>query len=85
MSDVGCTQPQIDDHDVRVIRETLDGTYTYTGTGPYGGSPGLPNSQDDVGGWDNYPVVQRAANFDTDHDGLPDWWEQIKEIGRAHV
>ena len=78
MSDVGCTQPQIDDHDVRVIRETLDGTYTYTGTGPYGGSPGLPNSQDDVGGWENYPVVQRAGNFDTDHDGLPDWWEAIK-------
>ena len=24
----------IDDHDVRVIRETIDGTYTYTGTGP---------------------------------------------------
>lgn len=78
MSDVGCNQPQIDDHDVRVIRETLDGTYTYTGTGPYGGSPGLPNSQDDVGGWENYPVVQRAVNFDTDHDGLPDWWETIK-------
>ncbi|TAL03580.1 MAG: T9SS C-terminal target domain-containing protein [Verrucomicrobia bacterium] len=80
LSDVGCTQPQIDDHDVRVIRETLDGTYTFTGTGPYGGSPGLPNSQDDVGGWENYPFVQRAANFDTDHDGLPDWWETIKGL-----
>jgi hypothetical protein len=78
MSDVGCNQPQIDDHDVRVIRETIDGTYTYTGTGPYGGSPGLPNSQNDVGGWENYPFVQRPANFDTDHDGLPDWWETIK-------
>ncbi|MFM2294073.1 MAG: hypothetical protein RLZZ350_486, partial [Verrucomicrobiota bacterium] len=77
LSDVGCTQPAIDDHDLRVIRETLNGTYTYTGTGPYGGSPGLPNSQDDVGGWDNYPNVTRAANYDSDHDGLPDWWEQI--------
>src|SRR5262249_537625 len=38
LSDVGCTQPQIDDHDVRVIRETINGSYTYTGTGPYGGS-----------------------------------------------
>jgi hypothetical protein len=80
LSDVGCNQPQIDDHDARVIRETIDGTYTYTGTGPYGGSPGLPNSQDDVGGWENYPFVQRAANFDTDHDGLPDWWESIKGL-----
>ena len=77
MSDVGCTQPQIDDHDVRVIRETIDGTYTYTGTGPYGGSPGLPNSQTDVGGWENYGTATRPANYDTDHDGLPNWWEQI--------
>ena len=38
LSDVGCNQPLIDDHDVRVIRETIDGTYTYTGR-PYGGSP----------------------------------------------
>ena len=50
LSDVGCSQPMLDDHDARVITETLNGTYTYTGTGPYGGSPGLPNSQDDVGG-----------------------------------
>ncbi len=77
LSDVGCNEPLLDDHDGRVIRETIDGTCTYTGTGPYGGSPGLPNSQDDVGGWEDYPVVQRAVNFDTDHDGLPDWWEII--------
>jgi hypothetical protein len=80
LSDVGCTQPQIDDHDARVIRETIDGTYTYSGTGPYGGSPGLPNSQDDVGGWEDYPLVERPANFDTDHDGLPNWWEAIKGL-----
>ena len=78
LSDAGCNQPLIDDHDARVIRETLDGTYTYTGTGPYGGSPGLPNSQDDVGGWENYPAVQRPAGWDSDHDGLPDWWELLK-------
>lgn len=50
LSDVGANRP-IDTHDARVITETLTGTYTYTGTGPYGGYPGLPNSQDDVGGW----------------------------------
>ncbi len=80
LSDVGCTQPMIDDHDARVIRETIDGTYTYTGTGPYGGAPGLPNSQDDVGGWENYPTDFRPANFDSDHDGMPDWWEEIKGL-----
>ena len=80
LSDVGCNQPLMDDHDARVIRETIDGTYTYTGTGPYGGSPGLPNSQDDVGGWENYPALQRPSGWDSDHDGLPDWWELAKGL-----
>jgi hypothetical protein len=77
LSDVGCTQPVIDDHDARVIRETIDGTYTYTGQGPYGGSPGLPNSQNDVCGWEDYGNYSRPADWDTDNDGLPNWWEQI--------
>lgn len=77
LSDVGCTQPLIDDHDVRVIRETRDGTYTYTGTGPYGGSPGLPNSQNDVGGWESYPQLARPSDWDSDRDGLPNWWEAL--------
>lgn len=78
LSDVGCNQPLLDDHDARVIRETLDGSYTYTGS--VSGVPGLPDSQDDVGGWENYPVVSRPANWDTDHDGLPNWWEGIKGL-----
>jgi hypothetical protein len=76
LSDVGANRP-LDDHDARVIRETLTGTYTYTGTGPYGGYPGLPNSQTDVGGWEDYPTVSRPTGFDTDADGLPDWWETL--------
>ncbi len=76
LSDVGANRP-LDDHDLRVINETLTGTYTYTGTGPYGGYPGLPNSQDDVGGWENYPETYRAADWDADGDGLPNWWESL--------
>lgn len=76
LSDVGANQP-LDEHDVRIIGETLNGTYTYTGTGPYGGDPGLPNSQTDVGGWDTYPTIQRATDWDSDLDGLPDFWEEI--------
>ena len=78
LSDVGCNQPAIDDHDVRVIRETIAGTYTYVGS--VSGSPGLPDSQNDVGGWEVYPSVTRPADWDTDNDGLPDWWEQIKGL-----
>lgn len=77
LSTAGANQPVLDDHDSRVIQETLTGTYTYTGTGPYGGYPGLPNSQDDVGGWEIYPEVSRPAGWDTDNDGLPGWWEAI--------
>jgi len=77
LSDVGANRP-LDDHDIRVINETRTGTYTYTGTGPYGGYPGLPNSQADVGGWENYPSDTRPAVWDTDGDGLPDWWENIQ-------
>ncbi len=75
LSDVGCNLPRIDDHDARVIRETIEGTYTYTGS--VSGDPGLPDSQNDVGGWEEYPVQVRPPDWDTDNDGLPDWWEQI--------
>ena len=78
LSDVGCNQPQIDDHDARVIRETINGTYTYTGS--VSGVPGLPDSQNDVGGWEDYPATARPADWDTDNDGLPNWWEQIKGL-----
>jgi hypothetical protein len=78
LSDVGCNQPGIDDHDARVIRETIDGTYTYSGS--VSNIPGLPDSQDDVGGWENYPALQRPAGWDSDHDGLPNWWEIIKGL-----
>ncbi len=83
LSDVGCNQPMMDDHDNRIIRETINGTYTYTGTGPYGGRPGMPNTTDDVGGWENYGNYTRPAGWDTDSDGMPDWWEQIKGLNPA--
>ena len=78
LSNVGNTQPMTDDHDIRVINETLAGTYTYSGS--VSGLPGLPDSQNDVGGWENYPEKHRPANWDTDNDGLPDWWEQLKGL-----
>jgi len=33
------------------------------------------DSQDDVGGWDDYPSETRPADFDTDQDGMADAWE----------
>lgn len=75
LSDVGCNQPEFDDHDIRIVNETIKGTYTYKGSKT--GKAGLPDNQNDVGGWEDYPETHRDANFDTDHDGLPDWWEKL--------
>jgi pectate lyase len=35
----------------------------------------LINHESDVGGFPTLPVETRAANWDTDHDGMPDAWE----------
>ncbi len=76
LSDVGCNQPMIDNHDTRVINETLNGTYSVTGS--VSGKKGLPDTTADLGGWENYGNDVRPAGWDTDGDGMPDWWENIK-------
>jgi hypothetical protein len=78
LSDVGSNQPVFDDHDIRIIQETLSGTYKYKGS--VSGIPGHLDSHEDVGGWEDYPEVKRPANWDSDQDGLPDWWEEIKGL-----
>ncbi|WP_223255534.1 T9SS type A sorting domain-containing protein [Flavobacterium sp. LM4] len=75
LSDVGCIQPEFDEHDERIITETLNGTYTYRGS--VTNKPGFPDNESDVGGYETYPEIVRDANWDTDQDGLPNWWETI--------
>jgi hypothetical protein len=74
LADVGCNFPALDEHDQRVIAEVRSGTAKFKGSKT--GLPGLPDSQDDVGGWDNYPEVKRPADWDTDGDGMPNEWEK---------
>ncbi|MCA9031924.1 MAG: hypothetical protein KDA66_14010 [Planctomycetaceae bacterium] len=73
LPNVGCNVPALDEHDRRVLEEVKTGTCQFKGSKT--GIPGLPDSQDDVGGWDDYPVVHRPANWDTDRDGIPNEWE----------
>ncbi|MEP4534568.1 MAG: T9SS type A sorting domain-containing protein [Cyclobacteriaceae bacterium] len=75
LSDVGCVQPVFDDHDQRIIDETLNGTYTYRGSRT--GIKGMPDSHEDVGGWEEYPELERVDDWDSDMDGLPNWWEDL--------
>ncbi len=76
LSDVGCIQPEFDDHDQRIITETLNGTYTYKGS--LTNKPGFPDNEADVGGFEFYPPITRDSSWDTDNDGIPNWWETIK-------
>lgn len=73
LANVGANRPRLDDHDARVIEETRTGTARYKGSKT--GKPGLPDNEADVGGLENYPEETRAANWDTDHDGIPNHWE----------
>ena len=81
LADVGCNVPMLDEHDARIIEETRNGTYTYVGSRT--GLPGLPDHESDVGGLEDYPVVTRPADWDTDHDGMPDAWETAHGLNPA--
>ncbi|MBQ8593486.1 MAG: T9SS type A sorting domain-containing protein [Bacteroidaceae bacterium] len=80
LSDVGCNQPFFDNHDTRMVKETLSGTYTYKGSRT--NYPGLIDKESDSEGYAGLNITQseRAANFDTDQDGMPDWWEKAKGL-----
>ena len=75
----GATMPMRDEHHQRNIRETLDGTWTYKGSKSK--IKGEIDTEEDITehaagkGWEDYPEEHRAADFDTDQDGMPDWWE----------
>lgn len=82
LSDVGCNEPSLDNHDERMIKETLAGTTTTTGS--RSGKAGLIDSEEDNGcegfsGLDVYTAI-RPAGYDTDGDGMPDWWEKAKGL-----
>lgn len=83
LSDVGMSQPMLDDHDKRIITETRTGTYTYKGSQT--GYPGLPDRESDVGGFESYPTTYRPAGFDSDGDGMPDWWEKAKGYSESNA
>lgn len=74
----GATMPQRDEHHLRNIKETLQGTWTYKGS--KSGIKGEIDSEADItehtNGWEIYPEEHRTDDFDTDQDGMPDWWEQ---------
>ena len=73
--------PALDDHDRRILAEVKSGICHFYGS--VTGLPGLPDSENDVGGWENYPEVHRAADWDRDGDGIPDHWEVAHHLDPA--
>ncbi|MCA9197602.1 MAG: hypothetical protein KDA87_08700 [Planctomycetales bacterium] len=83
LSDVGCNVPALDEHDRRVIQEVRSGTTLFQGS--VTGLPGIPDSQTDVGGWEEYPEQHRPADWDTDGDGMPNAWEMDHDLDPANA
>lgn len=80
-SDAGATMPMRDEHHIRNIRETLDGTHTYVGSksrikGEIDTETDITEHADGKG-WEVYPEEARSENWDTDQDGMPDWYEAL--------
>ena len=78
LSDVGANQPVQDQTDLRIIGETQNRSYTYVGS--KSGIKGEIDSEADAGGFEEYPETAWADNYDSDMDGLPDWWEEMRSL-----
>ena len=84
ISDFGANQPAVDEHDQRMITETLNRTYTYTGS--RSGIKGQIDNEKDITGTgitDGIEVFEETAwadDYDSDLNGLPQWWEAITGI-----
>ena len=79
-STAGATMPVRDEQHLRVIRETLSGTHTYNGS--KSGIRGEIDTEADLtgvenSGWEVWAEETRGADFDTDQDGMPDWYETL--------
>ena len=77
----GATMPMRDEHHQRNIRETLDGTYTYVGSkskikGEIDSEADITEHADGKG-WEVYPEEKRAEDWDSDEDGMPNWFERL--------
>lgn len=78
LSDVGCNYQELDNNEKRLIQESRDGTFSKTGS--RSGKAGLVDKESDSEGWDRLGIVSetRESDWDTDGDGIPDWFETAK-------
>jgi len=80
LANAGATFPKRDAVDTRIVEEVRSGTATHEGVyktrkrvADQSKITGIIDSQQDVGGWPE--LNSTPAPTDTDHDGIPDEWE----------
>ncbi|WP_341224894.1 pectate lyase [uncultured Arcticibacterium sp.] len=84
----GANLPKRDAVDTRIIKETRTGIATFEGASyekfyevaDKSKNSGIIDSQNDVGGWPELKSV--PAPLDTDHDGMPDEWEEQNKLNK---
>jgi pectate lyase len=73
LESAGCSLPNRDTIDKRIIEEVRTGTATM-------GNNGIISKPSDVGGW---PTLRSGtAPVDSDHDGMPDSWEDNNGLNK---
>lgn len=90
LENAGATLPKRDAVDLRIINETKTGTATYEGisykkeheVADTTKITGIIDTQNDVGGW---PMLKsKPALKDSDHDGMPDYWEDENNLDKKN-
>tara|TARA_R110000764_G_scaffold2178_1_gene9358 strand:+ start:702 stop:1043 length:342 start_codon:yes stop_codon:yes gene_type:complete len=71
----GCSLPTRDKVDADIIDDVLHGTAKY-------GNKGIIDIPSDVGGWPE--LKSSPAPIDTDHDGMPDYWEIKNKLDKQN-
>tara|TARA_R110002050_G_scaffold106801_4_gene216921 strand:+ start:35881 stop:37272 length:1392 start_codon:yes stop_codon:yes gene_type:complete len=86
LQNAGTTLPKRDAVDLRIIGEVKNGAANFEGptykkdhkVADPSKKSGIIDSQNDVGGW---PALKSlSAPTDTDHDGMPDVWEEANNL-----
>ncbi|MCF0193481.1 MAG: T9SS C-terminal target domain-containing protein, partial [Prevotella sp.] len=75
VSSAGAIMPCRDEQHQRMQTETINASYTYVGS--RSGIKGQIDHENDCGGWEEFLEEHRAADWDTDQDGIPNWFEAI--------
>ncbi len=90
LDNAGAILPKRDVVDTRIIKETKGGYATYEGNTykkEYQVADttiicGIIDSESDVGGWPE--LKSETAPKDTDHDGMPDEWEDKNKLDKSN-